>query len=121
MVPAFLVALGHKGLVFAILVVVLMEVVHWTEGHIIVPAIIGQSVGLPPLVVMIALGAGAELGGVVGMFLSMPLAAILRVLLQFYVSRLERWEAAGEEISETSSNGPTAVEVAEPATGNSEV
>ncbi len=121
MVPAFLVALGHKGLLFAILVVVLMEVVHWTEGHIIVPAIIGQSVGLPPLVVMIALGAGAELGGVMGMFLSMPLAAILRVLLQFYVSRLERWEAAGEEISETSSNGPTAVEVAEPATGNSEV
>lgn len=119
MVPAFLIALSHKGLFFAILVVVLMEVVHWTEGHIIVPAIIGQSVGLPPLVVMIALGAGAELGGVMGMFLSMPLAAILRVILQFYVSKLEAMEA-GEEISETTTNGPTAVEAA-PAAGNSEV
>jgi len=89
MVPAFLIALGHKGFLFALMVIVLMEVVHWTEGHIIVPTIIGQSVGLPPLVVMIALGAGAELGGIMGMFLAMPLAAILRVLLQFYVSRLE--------------------------------
>lgn len=92
MIPAFLIALGHKGLLFAIFVIIMMEVVHWTEGHIIVPAIIGQSVGLPPLVVMIALGAGAELGGLMGMFLSMPLAAILRVLVNFYISRLEQWD-----------------------------
>ncbi|MBX3170617.1 MAG: AI-2E family transporter [Candidatus Eremiobacteraeota bacterium] len=97
MIPAFLIALGHKGLLFAVFVIVMMEVVHWTEGHIIVPAIIGQSVGLPPLVVMIALGAGAELGGVMGMFLSMPLAAIVRVLVNFYISRLEQWEQKVED------------------------
>lgn len=96
MVPAFLIALGHKGLLFAIGVLIAMELVHWSEGHIIVPAIIGHSVGLPPLVVMIALGAGAELGGVMGMFLAMPLAAILRVLLLFYVRKLESYEAGLE-------------------------
>lgn len=116
MIPAFLIALGHKGLFFAIFVIVMMEVVHWTEGHIIVPAIIGQSVGLPPLVVMIALGAGAELGGVMGMFLSMPLAAILRVLVNFYISRLERWDQkevpVRQEIPPPEANAPEAVEVA---------
>lgn len=117
MIPAFLIALGHKGLLFACFVVVMMEVVHWTEGHIIVPAIIGQSVGLPPLVVMIALGAGAELGGVMGMFLSMPFAAILRVLMQFYISRLERHEGPPpkQDMSAETSNGEAAVEVAEAA------
>lgn len=115
MVPAFLIALSYKGLLFALFVVVMMEVVHWTEGHIIVPAIIGQSVGLPPLVVMVALGAGAELGGVMGMFLSMPLVAILRVLLQFYVSRLERHDPAlapEQDMSVPSTNAPQAVEAA---------
>lgn len=116
MIPAFLIALGHKGLLFAIFVVVMMEVVHWTEGHIIVPAIIGQSVGLPPLVVMIALGAGAELGGVMGMFLSMPLAAILRVLVNFYISRLERWDQKAvlvrQENPPPETNAAEAVEVA---------
>jgi len=113
MVPAFLIALSYKGLLFALFVVVMMEVVHWTEGHIIVPAIIGQSVGLPPLVVMVALGAGAELGGVMGMFLSMPLVAILRVMLQFYVARLERHDpppATQQDMSTPSANAPAAVE-----------
>ncbi|MBT9587737.1 AI-2E family transporter [bacterium] len=118
MVPAFLIALGHKGILFALFVVLMMEVVHWTEGHIIVPAIIGQSVGLPPLVVMVALGAGAELGGVMGMFLSMPMVAILRVLLQFYVSRLERHEApppVEQDMSTPNANAAGAVEVASAA------
>jgi predicted PurR-regulated permease PerM len=65
----------------------------------VVPAIIGQSVGLPPLVVMIALGAGAELGGVTGMFLSMPVAAVLRVIVKFYVSRLEQAEEENSSAS----------------------
>lgn len=117
MVPAFLIALGYKGLLFAVFVVIMMEVVHWTEGHIIVPAIIGQSVGLPPLVVMIALGAGAELGGIMGMFLSMPLAAILRVLVNFYISRLERWDQKVEKVGDT----PTPIVQEMPPEGESAI
>jgi len=92
-VPAFIIALVHGGLLWAIFIVILMETVHWLEGHIIVPAVIGHSVGLPPLVVMVALGAGAELGGIMGMVLAIPAAAILRVLGNFYVRRLEAADA----------------------------
>ena len=89
MIPAFLVAWVNHSFLFAVFVVVVMEVVHWTEGHVIVPAVIGHSVGLPPLVVMIALGAGAELGGVFGMVFAIPVAAIIRVLCIFYIRKLE--------------------------------
>lgn len=89
MIPAFLVAWVNHSFLFAVFVVVVMEVVHWTEGHVIVPAVIGHSVGLPPLVVMIALGAGAELGGVFGMVFAIPVAAIIRVLCVFYIRKLE--------------------------------
>lgn len=93
MIPAILIAWVNHGFLFVIFVVVVMEIVHWTEGHIIVPAVIGHSVGLPPLVVMVALGAGAELGGIMGMVLAIPLAAILRVLCLFYVRKMEQFEA----------------------------
>ncbi len=108
-IPAFIIALVHGGLLWAIFIVILMEIVHWLEGHIIVPAVIGHSVGLPPLVVMIALGAGAELGGIMGMVLAIPTAAILRVLANFYVRRLEAADsdllkALQQEIPVESSN-----------------
>lgn len=90
MIPAFLVAWVNHSFLFGVFVVVVMEVVHWTEGHVIVPAVIGHSVGLPPLVVMIALGAGAELGGVFGMVFAIPVAAIIRVLCVFYIRKLEQ-------------------------------
>ncbi len=95
LVPAFVIALLQKGVWFAVAVVVVMEIVHWTEGHIIVPAVIGHSVGLPPLVVMVALGAGAELGGIMGMVLAIPAAAIISVLGKHYADRLEAAESEG--------------------------
>lgn len=81
LVPAFLIALLKKGLWFAILVVVVMEIIHWLQGHIVVPAVMGHSVNLPPLTVMMALVAGFELGGIMGMVVAIPLAGITRVVV----------------------------------------
>jgi predicted PurR-regulated permease PerM len=101
MIPAFLVAWVNHGFLFAVFVVVVMEVVHWTEGHVIVPAVVGHSVGLPPLVVMIALGAGAELGGIFGMVFAIPVAAIIRVLCLFYIRKLEKSYSTLEQPAES--------------------
>ena len=119
MIPAFLIALGHKGLLFAIFVVVMMEVVHWTEGHIIGPAIIGATALVFHNATFYALGAGSDFVVIMGMFLSMPIAAILRVLVNFYISRLERWDnkedpptPVRQEIPPEDANAEAAVEVA---------
>ncbi len=81
LIPAFLIALVKGGLWFAVLVVVVLEIIHWLQGHIVVPAVMGHSVNLPPLTVMMALMVGFELGGIMGMVVAIPLAGISRVVI----------------------------------------
>jgi predicted PurR-regulated permease PerM len=50
------------------------------EGTVITPRILGESVGLSPLVIILALFAGGQLFGLLGVFLAVPAAATLRVL-----------------------------------------
>ena len=44
----------------------------------------GSSVGVHPLIVIFALLAGAQIGGIVGIIAALPLLAMLRHTLQFY-------------------------------------
>jgi predicted PurR-regulated permease PerM len=97
MIPALLIALFTKGFWYALLLVVVLEAIHWTEGHIIVPAIMGHSVGLPPLVVIVALFIGGETMGLLGMFIAIPVAAIIRVVFNYY---LRIYEAKHKETEE---------------------
>jgi predicted PurR-regulated permease PerM len=61
-------------------------VVQTLEGFVISPKIIGDRVGLHPLVIIIAVMAGTTLlGGILGGVLAIPLAAALRVILARYV------------------------------------
>jgi predicted PurR-regulated permease PerM len=55
-------------------------VVQFLEGTFITPRILGESVGLSPLMVILALFAGGQLFGLLGIFLAVPAAAVLKVL-----------------------------------------
>lgn len=55
------------------------SVVQFIEGTFLTPRIMGDSVGLHPLVVMVAIIAGGALLGVWGMLLAIPIAAVLSV------------------------------------------
>ena len=57
-------------------------VVQFLEGFFITPRIVGGSVGLSPLVVIIALFAGGQLGGILGLFLAIPVTAGLGVVIR---------------------------------------
>lgn len=48
--------------------------------YVVTPRVIGKGVGLHPLLVIFALLAGAQLGGVFGMILAIPFFAALRVI-----------------------------------------
>lgn len=56
-------------------------VVQALEGYVVTPRIVGEKVGVSPVVVIIALLVGGELLGVLGVVLALPLAGIARVLL----------------------------------------
>ena len=57
------------------------------EGNILVPKLVGDSVGLHPLWLMFALFAFGYLFGFVGLLLAVPLAAAVGVLVRFGVGR----------------------------------
>ncbi|MBE8214912.1 MAG: AI-2E family transporter [Endozoicomonadaceae bacterium] len=54
---------------------------HLIEGMILAPLLIGDRIGLHPVVVIFAILAGGQLLGITGVLLALPLAAILKVLL----------------------------------------
>ncbi len=56
-------------------------IVQFLEGIVISPRIIGDKVGLSPLVIILAIVAGGQIFGFLGIILAVPVAAALRVLI----------------------------------------
>lgn len=74
---AVLVALADGGLGTAIATLLLIIVVQQVEGNVLQPLIMRRAVALHPVVVLTALAVGATLAGIVGAFLSLPVAAVM--------------------------------------------
>jgi predicted PurR-regulated permease PerM len=74
---AVLVALAAGGLTKALLVLGLILLVQQIEGNVLQPVIMRRAVALHPVVILIALAAGASVAGIVGAFLSVPVAAVV--------------------------------------------
>jgi predicted PurR-regulated permease PerM len=72
-------AVLHGGSFLAFMVLVFLGVLRIVEDYIIYPRLIGQGIHLHPLAVITAILAGAELAGVAGIFLAIPVVAILTV------------------------------------------
>jgi predicted PurR-regulated permease PerM len=87
-VPAVLIALFTHGVGWALLVVAGFVLVNQAEGHIIAPLVVGQRVGLTPLMVVIAILTGAELGGILGMFIAVPLAGVIKAMVTRFAQAL---------------------------------
>ncbi len=76
MVVAMVVALAANGVVNAILVGVAIALIGQIEGHLLQPLIMGREVSLHPVVVALAVTAGALVAGVLGAVISVPLIAV---------------------------------------------
>jgi len=86
--PAVLVGLAAGGPFKALLVVILYFVVSNVILNFVYPKVMGDAVRLPPLLVIVALIAGFSWAGILGMFVAVPLAAILRILFDHIYPRL---------------------------------
>jgi predicted PurR-regulated permease PerM len=76
---AALAAMLHGGIFSAFLVLVFLGVLRVVQDYFVYPRLIGQGIHLHPLAVIIAILSGAELAGVAGIFLAIPVVAILTV------------------------------------------
>jgi len=70
------------------LVTVVFLIIQQVESGILSPKIIGDRVGLHPIVVIISLLIGGQFFGVLGLLLTVPVVAILRVLIKHVIEHI---------------------------------
>ena len=67
-----------KALLFIVFIVVLQQL----EGNLIYPKVVGTSIGLPGIWVLAAITVGGGMMGILGIFISVPIAAALYRMLR---------------------------------------
>lgn len=83
-IPAVTISFVSGGFTSALLVAGLYIIVHQFENQLIYPLVVKKVVGVSPVVSIVALVAGWELGGFLGLVLSVPLAAVLIEFFEDY-------------------------------------
>ncbi len=110
--PAILISFT-PGTPHPLLVIALYLVIQTVDPFILTPVLLGKAVDLRPITIIIAVLVGASLMGLLGIILSIPVTAILKVILHhYYIKRIgiEVMEEGTWEVSE-------ALEEERPATG----
>lgn len=78
LVPIVIIA-ATMSVKMVIISIVIVFILQFVEGNILSPLIVGKSLHMHPLMIMLALLAGGEVGGVVGLIVAVPILAILKV------------------------------------------
>jgi len=68
-------------------VVVTFTVAQLIEGSVLTPKLVGDRIGLHPVMVIFAIAAGGQLFGFFGILLALPAAAVLSVIVRFAYHR----------------------------------
>jgi predicted PurR-regulated permease PerM len=80
-IPAVGLAFVEGGTGLALIVTGLYIIVNQFQANLIYPLVVQKVVGVPPLLVILALIVGAQLAGFLGIILSVPAAAVLQELV----------------------------------------
>jgi predicted PurR-regulated permease PerM len=91
--PVVIAALSDQPL-DAVWLIIAFTVLQQLEGHVVAPQVFGQALRINPLLVIFALLLGGQLGGFVGAFIALPIAAIVRECIVYFSRHLEfqRWD-----------------------------
>jgi predicted PurR-regulated permease PerM len=80
--------LTHQSWILAIIVLLYFLAVHSFESHIVGPRIVGNAVGLHPIIAISALIAGVELFGILGALFVVPVVGVLQAVI---ISLWKEW------------------------------
>jgi predicted PurR-regulated permease PerM len=92
-------------------VAALFVFIYQVEGHVVVPNVMANALRLHPLLVIFGLLAGAELYGIAGILVALPVLAAGRAIWEFFAERvtLEPWDEDGAVPVEVEVERPKAV------------
>ena len=68
-------------------VIATFSIAQLIEGSLLTPKLVGDRIGLHPVIVIFAVAAGGQLFGFFGILLALPAAAVLSVLVRFLYGR----------------------------------
>ena len=73
----------NKAIIFVIFLIILQQ----TENNIIYPKVVGSRVGVPGILVLIAVSIGGALGGAIGMIICLPITSVIYTLVNASTDR----------------------------------
>ncbi len=87
--PALALALLRSP-AMALRVVAVLVVAQQIESNFITPQVLGKQLGLHPLVIIFALLLGAQFSGLAGLIFAVPVAAVIKVVVEFFSNHIRR-------------------------------
>lgn len=94
-----LVTLITGGLSQTIWMLIVVIILQQIDANIINPRIVGQSLKISPLLVIFAVTVGGAYFGILGMFLAVPIVAVLKILVEDYINyRLKLKEINNKDV-----------------------
>ncbi len=79
---------GWSNITLAVVVAVTYLTLRQLEDILVIPTLIGRIIHLHPLLVIFFLLIGTSLGGILGLLLAVPTAAVLRILVRYLYDKL---------------------------------
>lgn len=73
--------IGLKSIESAIIFLVFALVIDQLTDNVVAPRLIGKTIGLNPVWILISLFIGAKVGGLLGLFLAVPLASVIKRII----------------------------------------
>lgn len=98
-IPSVLLALAYNGPTNALIVAALFAVIQQVDGNFVAPRVLKDNVGLSPFWIIISILSFSELFGLIGTFLAVPAAAMIRVLREQFVPAPVSRRAAQPELT----------------------
>ena len=88
----------------AVIAALFLAVLRVLQDYVIYPKIVGHGIKIHPLVVVIAILCGAEIGGLIGIFLAVPVVGLMMVGYDHFIAYqgIQRLEVATENKAESS-------------------
>ncbi len=88
-VPAVVIALATSPFL-ALSVVALYFITQQIENNVVVPLVMKKSVGVSPLLAIVAFMVGGKLAGLTGIFLAVPALLVIQVLFETFLGKQEK-------------------------------
>jgi AI-2 transport protein TqsA len=91
--PSLMALIQYESFGYALIVACVLIILQNIVGNLIEPKIFGDRLGLNPLVILVSLLVWGYLWGIVGMFLSVPLTAVIKIIVSNSSSKNMRFLA----------------------------